>query len=254
MNRSAAPAEESRPMLRLERAKRRPACLPQPGPAAAHRLPSLWLWQEKAEEAAKPPAKPVSTYAPGKGLIEEEVIEEEEFDAPRHAHRAKGGDHDSDDFEEETLPKHMRTGDLGEMLQEAHLDHRIQLNFDGDTDDEGRGRTRHRRPARRRRPASAATATCADAMDAAVRPPRSRPTAAADPRAAPRSSPTCPSSATCSSPARRFSSRSPRSLSPRRARASPRTSRCPAASWSSCPPSRTSASAARSPPTRSASA
>ncbi|MGA9072025.1 MAG: ribonuclease E/G, partial [Terracidiphilus sp.] len=92
--------------------------------------------KKKAEEAPKPPAKPVSSYAPGKGLVVEETIEEEEFDAPRHAHRAKGGDHDSDAFEEETLPKHLRTGDLGEMLQEAHLDHRIQLNFDGDTDEE----------------------------------------------------------------------------------------------------------------------
>ena len=41
------------------------------------------------------------------------------------AQRAQGGDHDSDDFEEETLPNQLRTGDLGEMLQEAHLDHRI---------------------------------------------------------------------------------------------------------------------------------
>ncbi|MGA3160243.1 MAG: Rne/Rng family ribonuclease [Terracidiphilus sp.] len=81
----------------------------------------------------KKPAKTVSvsTYAPGKGLIEEETIEEEEFVAPRHAHRrGKADDRDTDDFEEETLPSHLRSGDLGEMLQEAHLDHRIQLNFD----------------------------------------------------------------------------------------------------------------------------
>ena len=83
-----------------------------------------------------PPAKPVSSYAPGSGLVVEETIEEEEYDAPRPTHRAKGGDHESDDFEEETLPKHLRTGDLGEMLQEAHLDHRIQLNFDGNPDEE----------------------------------------------------------------------------------------------------------------------
>jgi ribonuclease G len=74
---------------------------------------------------------PVSTYAPGKGLIEEETIEEEEFVAPRHPHRhGKAEARDMDDFEEETLPSHLRSGDLGEMLQEAHLDHRIQLNFD----------------------------------------------------------------------------------------------------------------------------
>jgi len=97
------------------------------------------LGKKKVEaEAAKPAAKSaaVSSYAPGSGLIEEEIIEEEEFDAPRHAHRIKGGDHESDDFEEETLPTNLRSGDLGEMLQEAHLDHRIQLNFDGNTDDD----------------------------------------------------------------------------------------------------------------------
>ena len=87
----------------------------------------------------KKPTKPVSvsTYAPGKGLIEEETIEEEEFVAPRHTQRhGKAEDRDMDDFEEETLPSHLRSGDLGEMLQEAHLDHRIQLNFDEKGGDE----------------------------------------------------------------------------------------------------------------------
>jgi ribonuclease G len=103
--------------------------------------------EEESEPAKAKPAASVSSYAPGSGLIEEEVIEEEEFEAPRHQHRAKGGDHDLDDLEEETLPRHLRTGDLGEMLQEAHLDHRIQLNFDGkngededeEEEDEGSG-------------------------------------------------------------------------------------------------------------------
>jgi ribonuclease G len=76
-----------------------------------------------------------STYAPGKGLIVEETIEEEEFVAPRHPQRhGITVDQDLDDFEEETT--HMRSGDLGEMLQEAHLDHRIQLNFDEKGGDE----------------------------------------------------------------------------------------------------------------------
>ncbi|MGD0800701.1 MAG: Rne/Rng family ribonuclease [Terracidiphilus sp.] len=138
-----------------------------PLPPTGFRLFGIGKKKPEAEEAKKP-SKPVSTYAPGRGLIVEETIEEEEFDAPRHSHRAKGGDHESDDFEEETLPKHLRTGDLGEMLQEAHLDHRIQLNFDeknGDDDgdeDEGEegsgegqpagaGQTRHDRNARGRR-------------------------------------------------------------------------------------------------------
>ncbi|MGA2216969.1 MAG: ribonuclease E/G, partial [Terracidiphilus sp.] len=77
-------------------------------------------------EPAPAAAKTTSPYAPGSGLVEEEVIEEEELDAPHH--HGKTDDHDLDDFEEETLQS--RTGDLGELLQEAHLDHRIQLNFD----------------------------------------------------------------------------------------------------------------------------
>jgi Rne/Rng family ribonuclease len=100
------------------------------------------LGKKKTEEPVKttapsaPPAvtkaasvSTVSAYAPGAGVIEEEVIEEEEFDAPHH-HHSKADDHDLEDYEEETLPAQLRTGDLGELLQEAHLDHKIQLNFD----------------------------------------------------------------------------------------------------------------------------
>ncbi len=81
----------------------------------------------------------VSAYAPGEGLVEEEVIEGEEFDAVPHHRRHKAEDHDLETYEEETLPPHLRTGDLGEMLQEAHLDHKIQLDLEdqnGDEDDE----------------------------------------------------------------------------------------------------------------------
>ena len=98
--------------------------------------------KKKQEEPAPPPpdlkvAAPaaVSSYAPGSGHIEEELIEEEEFDAPHH-HHGKSDEHDVEQFEEETLPPSMRTGDLGELLQEAHLDHRIQMNFDGKDGDE----------------------------------------------------------------------------------------------------------------------
>ena len=76
--------------------------------------------------------------------------------------------HDLDDYEEETLPIHLRTGDLGEMLQEAHLDHRIQMNFD-----EGRRRGRRSRGRRSRdrctggRPA--VSAVIAEAADSGPR-------------------------------------------------------------------------------------
>ncbi|MDR3773910.1 MAG: Rne/Rng family ribonuclease, partial [Terracidiphilus sp.] len=113
-----------------------------PTPPTGFRL--FGLGKKKTEEPAPapPPApKPatvaaVSAYAPGAGLIEEEVIEEEEFDAPHHHHHSKADEHDLEDYEEETLPAQLRTGDLGELLQEAHLDHKIQLNFDGRNGDE----------------------------------------------------------------------------------------------------------------------
>jgi Rne/Rng family ribonuclease len=95
--------------------------------------------KKKSEEPPPPPVYPtpvpppstvatVSAYAPGSGVVEEELIEEEEFEAPRHH---KVDEHDLDEYEEEEkLHTQIRSGELGEMLQEAHLDHRIQLNFD----------------------------------------------------------------------------------------------------------------------------
>jgi ribonuclease G len=118
-----------------------------PNPPTGFRL--FGLGKKKTEEhaPAPPAAKPtsvaaVSAFAPGSGHIEEEIIEGDEFDAPRPAHHGKAEEHDLDDFEEETLPTQMRSGDLGELLQEAHLDHRIQMNFDsqnGDEDEDGEG-------------------------------------------------------------------------------------------------------------------
>jgi ribonuclease G len=107
-----------------------------PTPPTGFRLFGLGGKKKKEEPAPAPaPAKvaSVSAYAPGSGVIEEEVIEEEEFDAPHHH---KADEHDLEDYEEETLPNQIRSGALGEMLQEAHLDHKIQLKFDGKNGDD----------------------------------------------------------------------------------------------------------------------
>ncbi len=86
--------------------------------------------EEPAGKTAEASVKSVTAYAPGTGLIEEEVIEGEEFDSIHHPRHQKADTHDLDDYEEETLATQVRSGELGEMLQEAHLDHKIQLNFD----------------------------------------------------------------------------------------------------------------------------
>ncbi len=72
----------------------------------------------------------VSAFAPGSGLVEEELIEGEEFDTPVHRHAHKADEHDLDEYEEETLQTQIGSGEIGEMFQEAHLDQRIQMNFD----------------------------------------------------------------------------------------------------------------------------
>jgi ribonuclease G len=93
------------------------------------------------QEAPEPPAAPshseepkaaapVSAFSPGNGVVEEEVIEGEELDTPLHRHAHRHDEHDLDEYEEETLQAQIRSGALGEMLQEAHLDHRIQLDLD----------------------------------------------------------------------------------------------------------------------------
>jgi ribonuclease E len=81
-----------------------------------------------AESAPVASAPAASSYAPGVGLVEEELIEGEELEAAPHRRRVL--EHDLEDYEEETLSTQIRSGALGEMLQEAHLDHKIQLEFE----------------------------------------------------------------------------------------------------------------------------
>ncbi len=101
--------------------------------------------QERPAESPEPKTVPtVSAYSPGQGVVEEEIIEEEEYEfTPLKAHHAD--DHDLEELEEETIQQQIRSGALGEMLQEAHLDHRIQLESededesDADEDEDAEG-------------------------------------------------------------------------------------------------------------------
>jgi Rne/Rng family ribonuclease len=115
-----------------------------PLPPSGFRLKDLFGGRKKEEEPEPVPVPTapravaaVSAYAPGEGLVEEEVIEEEEYEfTPLKAHH--GDEHDLEELEEETLQQQIRSGALGEMLQEAHLDHRIQLESveEDETDEE----------------------------------------------------------------------------------------------------------------------
>ena len=106
-----------------------------PLPPNGFRLFGLGGKKKKDEPQAKDSAPAVrsvasvSAFAPGSGLVEEETIEGAEYDVAQHP-RHKTDEHDLDEYEEETLQTQVRSGEIGEMLQEAHLDHRIQMNFD----------------------------------------------------------------------------------------------------------------------------
>ncbi|HTY83794.1 MAG TPA: hypothetical protein VMB19_06230, partial [Silvibacterium sp.] len=73
------------------------------------------------DEQAAEVADQLFGFAPGAGILEEEVIDEEEYDfEPIHAH---SDEQDSEDLEEETLE---RTGhELSDIVREEHLDQRL---------------------------------------------------------------------------------------------------------------------------------
>jgi Rne/Rng family ribonuclease len=109
-----------------------------PLPPSGFRLKDLFGGRKRDEEPEPPAPAPapktvaaVSAYAPGEGMVEEEVIEEEEYEfTPLKAHH--GDDHDLEELEEETLQQQIRSGALGEMLQEAQLDRRILIESEDD--------------------------------------------------------------------------------------------------------------------------
>jgi len=110
-----------------------------PLPPSSFRLKDLFGRKKEEEAAPEPPAPKtvphVSAYSPGAGLVEEETIDEEEYDFhPLKAHH--GDEHDLEELEEETLQQQIRSGALGEMLQEAHLDHRILISSEDDEDED----------------------------------------------------------------------------------------------------------------------
>jgi Rne/Rng family ribonuclease len=69
------------------------------------------------------------SFAPGAGLLEEEVIDEEEYDfEPIHAH---ADEHDLEDLEEETLDQQMSGADLGAIVRDLHINQRVNFGPEG---------------------------------------------------------------------------------------------------------------------------
>ncbi|HEX3435696.1 MAG TPA: Rne/Rng family ribonuclease [Pseudacidobacterium sp.] len=68
-------------------------------------------------------------FAPGTGLLEEEVIDDEEYDfEPIHAH---ADEHDLEDLEEETLNHEINGTDLGAMVRDLHINQRVHFGPEG---------------------------------------------------------------------------------------------------------------------------
>ena len=101
------------------------------GHATLEELPSS-SETESLEDSEEEADSPVG-FAPGAGTIEEEIIEEEEYDfEPIHAH---SDEHDLEDLEEETLDS-LAGAELGEMVRDTHLNQRIGAAPDGITEEE----------------------------------------------------------------------------------------------------------------------
>ncbi len=75
------------------------------------------------DEQATEVADQLFGFAPGAGILEEEVIDEEEYDfEPIHAH---SDEHDVEDLEEETLEQ--SGSEISDMVREAHLNQRLSV-------------------------------------------------------------------------------------------------------------------------------
>jgi Rne/Rng family ribonuclease len=108
------------------------------GPIEAHATEYAVDYQEIETNApeAESSEQPFG-FAPGSGLLEEEVIDEEEYDfepIDARAAGAHGDEHDSEDLEEETLDH--AGPELGEMVREAHLNQRLSTSTELEEDED----------------------------------------------------------------------------------------------------------------------
>jgi len=133
---SAPEAQQDEPIYVTETVAEEPVVEPA-APEA-----SFAVEYEEAEEAAQTEETVVSEtvevetesendrrFAPGLGLLEEEVIDEEEYDfEPIHAH---ADEHDLEDLEEQTLDHQINGADLGAMVRDLHINQRLNFGPEG---------------------------------------------------------------------------------------------------------------------------
>ncbi len=94
--------------------------------------------QAEAAVETEPDAQPMDrlhAFAPGAGELEEEVIDEEEFDfSPIHSH---ADEHDLEEIEEEeTVDNSMVGSQLGDLVRDEHIQRRVMGEPETDDNDE----------------------------------------------------------------------------------------------------------------------
>ena len=148
---SASTVEEAEELAGLAPAEEETRYVAQPAVEEAVESASVEVEFPEQEELLSPDAAIADvededagnshSFAPGAGLLEEEVIDEEEYDfEPIHAH---ADEHDLEDLEEETLDQQMNGADLGAMVRDLHINQRVNFGTEGalaeETDEEEQG-------------------------------------------------------------------------------------------------------------------
>ena len=89
-----------------------------PASPSGFRLFGFGKKKEESEKPAEAPTTKASSYAPGKGRVEEEVIDGAEFEASPRSRRHKPAAADLDDYEEQVMPSHTRAAGLDEAADD----------------------------------------------------------------------------------------------------------------------------------------
>ena len=75
----------------------------------------------------------IHAFAPGHGVLEEETIDEEEYDfTPLHGH---ADEHDLEEIEEETVDNTLVGSQLGDLVRDEHIQRRVSGEGDADEDE-----------------------------------------------------------------------------------------------------------------------